>query len=145
MIETKVRNGEAKIDFRNFTIIGPQSVAAGAAALAAGEQGRGWNFLELFYRNQGVENSGYADDEFLDAMAKAPGSRTSPSGTRTARARSHSRRSKRPAEEAQTARLHRHAVVCDRRARTATDSNPRHAQLAGELEEAIEEAELSLT
>jgi protein-disulfide isomerase len=73
VIENRVRNGEAKLDFRNFTIIGPQSKPAGAAALAAGEQGRGWNFVELFYRNQGSEDSGYADDEFLTAIAKAAG------------------------------------------------------------------------
>lgn len=73
IIENQVKNGEAKIDFRNFTIIGPQSVDAGAAALAAGAQGRGWNFVELFYRNQGAENSGYADDAFLEAVAEAAG------------------------------------------------------------------------
>jgi protein-disulfide isomerase len=73
VIENRVRGGEAKLDFRNYTIIGPQSKPAGAAAIAAGEQGRGWNFIELFYRNQGVEDSGYADDEFLTAIAKAAG------------------------------------------------------------------------
>jgi protein-disulfide isomerase len=73
IIENQVKNGEVKIDFRNFTIIGSQSVDAGAAALAAGEQGRGWNFVELFYRNQGGENSGYADDAFLEAVAEGAG------------------------------------------------------------------------
>jgi protein-disulfide isomerase len=73
VIEKRVQSGEATLDFRNFTIIGPQSKPAGAAALAAGEQGRGWNFVELFYRNQGTEDSGYADDEFLTAIAKAAG------------------------------------------------------------------------
>ena len=73
IIEKQVKNGEARIDFRNFTIIGPQSVDAGAAALAAGAQGRGWNFVELFYRNQGVEDSGYADDAFLEAVAESAG------------------------------------------------------------------------
>lgn len=73
IIENQVKNGEAKIDFRNFTIIGPQSVDAGAAALAAGVQGRGWNYVELFYENQGIEGSGYADDAFLEAVAKAAG------------------------------------------------------------------------
>lgn len=73
VIENKVDNGEAKISFQNFTIIGEQSKPAGAAALAAGEQGRGWNYLELFYRNQGEENSGYATDEFLTGVAKAAG------------------------------------------------------------------------
>lgn len=73
VIENHVQSGKAKLDFRNFTIIGPQSKPAGAAAIAAGEQGRGWNFVELFYRNQGEEDSGYADDEFLTAIAKAAG------------------------------------------------------------------------
>jgi protein-disulfide isomerase len=73
IIETKVRQGKVKIDFRNFTIIGPQSIPAGAAALAAGKQGRGWSYIELFYRNQGEEDSGYADDAFLKAIAKGAG------------------------------------------------------------------------
>jgi protein-disulfide isomerase len=73
VIENQVRSGEAKIDFRNFTIIGPQSTPAGAAAIAAGEQGRGWNYVELFYRNQGTEDSGYATDKFLTAIAKGAG------------------------------------------------------------------------
>ncbi len=73
VIDNKVKSGDAKLIFRNFTIIGPQSAPAGAAALAAGAQGRGWNYVELFYRNQGTENSGYADDEFLTAIAKGAG------------------------------------------------------------------------
>jgi protein-disulfide isomerase len=73
IIENQVKNGEAKIDFRNLTIIGEESIPAGAAALAAGEQGRGWNYLELFYRNQGEERSGYVTDEFMEAVAKAAG------------------------------------------------------------------------
>jgi protein-disulfide isomerase len=73
IIENQVKNGEAKIEFRNLTIIGDESIPAGAAALAAGEQGRGWNYLELFYRNQGEENSGYVSDEFMRAVAKAAG------------------------------------------------------------------------
>lgn len=73
VIEGKVRQGKVKIDFRNFAFIGEQSVDAGAAALAAGAQGRGWNFVELFYRNQGPENSGFADGAFLEAVAKGAG------------------------------------------------------------------------
>jgi protein-disulfide isomerase len=73
VIDNKVKSGDARLVFRNFTIIGEQSAPAGAAALAAGAQGRGWNYVELFYRNQGEENSGYADDEFLTAIAKGAG------------------------------------------------------------------------
>lgn len=73
IIGNQVKNGEVKVAFHNFTIIGEQSLPAGAAALAAGAQGRGWNFVEIFYANQGAEDSGYADDEFLEAVAKGAG------------------------------------------------------------------------
>jgi len=73
VIESQVRTGEAKIEFRNFKIISQESVPAGAAAIAAGKQGRGWNYIELFYRNQGKEASGYVTDEFLEEIAKGAG------------------------------------------------------------------------
>jgi protein-disulfide isomerase len=73
VIESKVRDGEAKIEFRSFTIIGEESIDAAAAAIAAGEQGHGWDFVELFYRNQGFENSGYVSDEFLTEVARSAG------------------------------------------------------------------------
>lgn len=73
IVESQVRNGEARLEFRNFTIISEQSVPAGAAAVAAGEQGRGWSFVELFYRNQGIEASGYVTDSFLTAIAQGAG------------------------------------------------------------------------
>jgi protein-disulfide isomerase len=70
IVSGPVRDGEAKIEFRNFTIISEQSVPAGAAAIAAGEQGRAWNYIELFYRNQGEERSGYVTDAFMTSIAK---------------------------------------------------------------------------
>lgn len=73
VIESRVRSGEAKLAFRSFTILGEESVDAAAAAMAAGEQGRGWDFVELFYRNQGIEASGYVTDEFLTAIAEVAG------------------------------------------------------------------------
>lgn len=73
VIEGQVKRGRAKIAFRNFTIIGPESVDAGTAALAAGAQGRGWSFVDLFYKNQGAENDGYVTDEFLTEVVEAAG------------------------------------------------------------------------
>jgi protein-disulfide isomerase len=73
VIESKVRTDVAKIEFRNYTIISDESTPAAAAAVAAGKQGRGWNFVELFYRNQGIEASGYVTDEFLTEIAKGAG------------------------------------------------------------------------
>jgi protein-disulfide isomerase len=73
IIENAVRKGEATLTFRNFIIIGPDSVPAGEAALAAGAQGKGWNFIELWYRNQGEENSGYVTEEFIESIGKGAG------------------------------------------------------------------------
>jgi protein-disulfide isomerase len=73
LINSEVRGGAAKIDFRNFTIISQESVPAGAAMIAAGKQGHGWNYLELFYRNQGEERSGYVTDAFMTEIAKGAG------------------------------------------------------------------------
>jgi protein-disulfide isomerase len=73
IIAKQVKNGQVKLDFRNLVILGEESIPAGAAALAAGKQGRGWNYLEIFYRNQGAERSGYVTDEFMEAVAKAAG------------------------------------------------------------------------
>lgn len=73
VIDSKVRGGEAKIRFENFTIIDEESTPAGAAAIAAGRQGRGWSFIELFYRNQGLETASYVSDEFLTEIARGAG------------------------------------------------------------------------
>ncbi|HEY7256708.1 MAG TPA: thioredoxin domain-containing protein [Solirubrobacterales bacterium] len=70
LIENKVRTGEARLEFRNYPILGPESVTAAPAAIAAGEQNRGWDFIELFYKNQGTENTGYVSEEFLTSIAK---------------------------------------------------------------------------
>lgn len=73
LIAGPVRSGQLKIEFRPWTVISSQSNPAAAAAFAAGEQGRFWNFTELFYRNQGEEGSGYVTDDFMTAIAKGAG------------------------------------------------------------------------
>ena len=73
LLSDEIKPGNAKLEFKNFNIIGPQSNDAAAASLAAAEQGRYFEFIETFYANQGRENSGYVTDEFLDAIATAAG------------------------------------------------------------------------
>jgi protein-disulfide isomerase len=73
LISSEVKDGSVKYEFQPYLIIGPDSKPAMTAALAAGEQGRFWNFLQLFYRNQGAENSGYVTDAFLTGIASAAG------------------------------------------------------------------------
>ena len=73
LISSEVKTGNVKYDYQPYLIIGPDSKPAMRAALAAGEQGRFWNYLQLFYSNQGGENSGYVTDDFLTSIAKAAG------------------------------------------------------------------------
>ena len=72
-IQDTVRSGDAKYEFKPWVIIGAQSKPASEAALAAGEQDHFFNYLELFYRNQGEENSGYVTDDFMTAIANGAG------------------------------------------------------------------------
>ncbi len=77
LIDQVVRKGTASYDLRQWPVIGDaphtDSILAAKAALAASEQGRYWNFVELFYRNQGAEESGYVTDPFLTAIANGAG------------------------------------------------------------------------
>jgi protein-disulfide isomerase len=73
IISTEVKSGKVKLTYRDFIIISEESIPAGEAAYAAGEQGKGWNFIETFYRNQGEERSGYVTEEFIESIAKGAG------------------------------------------------------------------------
>jgi protein-disulfide isomerase len=66
-----VRDGQLRIEFRPLTFIGEDSVTAAQMALAAGEQGKLWNAIELMYRNQGGENTGWVSDEFIAALGRS--------------------------------------------------------------------------
>lgn len=44
-----------------------------AAALAAGRQGKLWHFIDVFYREQGPEFTGYVDEAFLNEIATKAG------------------------------------------------------------------------
>jgi protein-disulfide isomerase len=73
LISSEVKTGDVKYVYQPYLIIGPDSKPAMEAILAAGEQERFWNYLQLFYANQGEENSGYVTDDFLTNIAKAAG------------------------------------------------------------------------
>jgi protein-disulfide isomerase len=73
LITSEVKTGKARYTYQPYLIIGPDSTPAMKAVLAAGAQNRFWNYLQLFYVNQGEENSGYVTDDFLTSIAKAAG------------------------------------------------------------------------
>lgn len=69
VVRDYVRTGKAKLEFRNLSFLGPDSVTAGKFAAGAAKQDKLWNFVDVFYYNQGPENSGYVTDQFLDKVA----------------------------------------------------------------------------
>jgi protein-disulfide isomerase len=74
LIEKYVRTGKVKIEARPIAFIGPDSQRGRAAAIAAGEQNKLFNFVQILYLNQGSENSGWLSDQMVSsAAASIPG------------------------------------------------------------------------
>jgi protein-disulfide isomerase len=73
LIAKDVRSGKLQIDYKSLeTATQDPSVFQDqqTAALAAGQQNRGWNFIELFYNEQGQEGTGYVDEAYLQGLAR---------------------------------------------------------------------------
>ena len=66
-----MKDGRLKIEFRGLTFIGPDSETALRSALAAGDQQKLWNVVDLLYVNQGEENGGWVSDDFLRSVGEA--------------------------------------------------------------------------
>jgi protein-disulfide isomerase len=73
LVQDYVRTGKVRMEFRNLSFLGPDSITAGRAAAAAAKQNKLWNFADVLYYNQGEENSGYVTQEFIDRINKAAG------------------------------------------------------------------------
>jgi protein-disulfide isomerase len=71
VIERFVRPGRLRLELRPIAFLGRDSATGAAATVAAGMENRMWQFVDLFYRNQGRENSGYATPAFLGRLARA--------------------------------------------------------------------------
>jgi protein-disulfide isomerase len=74
LIANDVRSGKVKLVYRaletasqtaNNAMFAPSQVAA----LAAGQQKRAWNYIELFYHEQGDETQSYVTDSYLNGLA----------------------------------------------------------------------------
>jgi protein-disulfide isomerase len=81
LVANDVRTGKVKVDYRSFctATCGAQSDGAEpsnmfttqqVAAYAAGQQNLFWDYAELFYREQGSEDSGYVTSDFLNKLAE---------------------------------------------------------------------------
>jgi protein-disulfide isomerase len=72
LIANEVRQGKVKVVFKAFetatrdpNVFKDQQVAA----LAAGMQHKFWNYAELFYHEQGQEDTGYVNEAYLTGLA----------------------------------------------------------------------------
>lgn len=70
LVRDHVATGAVRLRYRFVTWFGRDSVRMARLAVAAGEQGRLWQTTAQLLLNQGQEQSGYATDDFLRAIAQ---------------------------------------------------------------------------
>ena len=69
LVRDYVRTGKLDYELQIRSFLGRDSVRAAGAAAAAADQNLMYQFTDLFFRNQGPENSDYADDDFIRGIA----------------------------------------------------------------------------
>jgi protein-disulfide isomerase len=73
IIQKWVRAGKLKVEYRSLETATrePETFRTQqTAALAAGKQNKMWYFVELFYHEQGEEDSGYVTESYIQGLAK---------------------------------------------------------------------------
>ncbi|MBM3667550.1 MAG: hypothetical protein FJW90_08765 [Actinobacteria bacterium] len=70
LIAEEVRGGDLKLLFRHWSMTERPSGVASYGAVAAGLQGQQWQFIELFFRNQGEVQRFGVTQQVLDEIAK---------------------------------------------------------------------------
>jgi protein-disulfide isomerase len=75
LIANEVRSGKVKIVYKALETASAQAnhsmfVPSQTAMLAAGNQKKAWNYIELFYHEQGDETTSYVTDNYLGGLAK---------------------------------------------------------------------------
>jgi len=70
IFEEYVMTGKVNIIFKDYTIIGEDSVRAAHAAHCAGEQGKFWQFHNILFDNWDGENNGWAAQENIIRFAE---------------------------------------------------------------------------
>jgi len=73
ILSNYVETGKVKIIFKDFTIIGSDSVTAAHAAHCADDQGQFWEYHDILYNNWTGENNGWASSENLHRFAQNVG------------------------------------------------------------------------
>ena len=69
ILENYINTGKVKLIFKDYHIIGPDSVDASHGAHCAGDQGLFWEYHDVLYDNWSGENTGWASYENLESFA----------------------------------------------------------------------------
>jgi protein-disulfide isomerase len=76
LVQNDVRQGKVKVVYKSFctaTCNGPGPTVfttQQVAGLAAGKQNKFWDYTELFYHEQGQEDTGYVNEAYLTGLAQ---------------------------------------------------------------------------
>ncbi len=70
LIEDQVRGGEIKLDFHHFSLGERSTQIAAYAATDAGLQGRQWQYIDLFFRNQDQAEKRGVTQDLLEQVAQ---------------------------------------------------------------------------
>ena len=73
IVQKWVKPGKLRIEYRSLETATrePETFRnQQVAALAAGKQNKAWDFIELFYHEQGEEGSGYVTESYLQGLAQ---------------------------------------------------------------------------
>jgi len=73
IVENYIETGKVKMIFKDFTIIGPDSINASHGAHCANDQGLFWEYHDILYDNWTGENNGWASSENLLKFAQQTG------------------------------------------------------------------------
>jgi len=69
IIKNYVESGKVKMIFKDYNIIGPDSINSSHGAHCAGEQGLFWEYHDILYSNWTGENNGWASPSNLTTFA----------------------------------------------------------------------------
>jgi protein-disulfide isomerase len=73
LLENYISTGKVKMIFKDFTIIGPDSVNAAHGTHCANDQGKFWEYHNILYNNWTGENNGWASSDNLLMFAQEIG------------------------------------------------------------------------
>ena len=69
LIEDLVRTGDASIDLKNFSLGAKEVTLGGIGVEAAADQDHGWQYMEMFMRNQDQVPETGVDQDYLNEVA----------------------------------------------------------------------------